>query len=242
MSMVARRVGGVARYDVNHAEEVLMPWPKNHKARTRSDIVRAAAAAFRARGLAGVRLDELMASTGRTHGGFYAHFSSKEDLLAAALELASQQTIDALSRTLEALPAAQRLQAVIDTYLSPEHAAHPERGCPVAALGSELGRAGARTRRHIARSVRRRLEWLHGLESAGNGSRVADDQVIGALACMVGGLIVARLIGGKDSDVVLRACREFLHRAIDKAPRPPHSPQGVASQRKRSKGVRRSRG
>ena len=242
MSMVARRVGGVARYDVNHAEEVLMPWPKNHKARTRSDIVRAAAAAFRARGLAGVRLDELMASTGRTHGGFYAHFSSKEDLLAAALELASQQTIDALSRTLETLPAAQRLQAVIDTYLSPEHAAHPERGCPVAALGSELGRAGARTRRHIARSVRRRLEWLHGLESAGNGSRVADDQVIGALACMVGGLIVARLIGGKDSDVVLRACREFLHRAIDKAPRPPHSPQGVASQRKRSKGVRRSRG
>src|SRR5262244_2349794 len=118
--MVAMRVRGVAPYDVNDAEEVLVPWPKNHKARTRADIVRAAAAAFRARGLAGVRLDELMASTGRTHGGFYAHFSSKEDLLAAALELASQQTIDALSRTLEALPAAHRLQAVIDTYLSLE--------------------------------------------------------------------------------------------------------------------------
>src|SRR5262244_3192086 len=61
--MVVRRVGGVARYDVNHAEEVLMPWPKNHKARTRADIVRAAAAAFRARGLAGVRLDERMAAS-----------------------------------------------------------------------------------------------------------------------------------------------------------------------------------
>ena len=105
-----------------------------------------------------------------------------------------------------------------------------------------IGRAGARTRLHIARSVRRRLEWLQGFEPTGNGTRIADDQVIGALACMVGGLIVARLIGGKDSDVVLRACREFLHRAIDKARRPPHSPQGVASRRKRSKGVRRSRG
>src|SRR5215472_9344303 len=150
--MVARRVGRVARYDGNHAEEVLMPWPRNHKARTRADIVRAAAAAFRARGLAGVRLDELMASTGRTHGGFYAHFSSKEDLLAAALELASQQTIDALSRTLERLPAAQRLQAVIDTYLSSEHAAHPERGCPVAALGSELGRANATPHRSLGQA------------------------------------------------------------------------------------------
>src|SRR5262249_53129859 len=161
-------------------------------------------------------------------------------LVAAALELASQQTIDALSRPLEALPAAQRLQAVIDTYLSPEHAAHPERGCPVAALGSELGRAGARTRRHIARSVRRRLEWLQGLEPAGHGSPVADDQVIGALAGMVGGVLVARLIGGKDSGVVLGACREFLHRAIDKAPRLRPSPQGVAGRRKRSKGVGRS--
>src|SRR5262249_56998782 len=154
----------------------------------------------------------------------------------------SQRTTGWRRGRLGAVPAAQRLHAVIDTYLSPEHAALPERGCPVAALGSELGRAGARTRRHIARSVRRRLEWLQGLEPAGNGSRVADDQMIGALACMVGGLIVARLIGGKDSEVVLRACREFLHRAIDKAPRPPHSPQGVASRRKRSKGVRRSRG
>src|SRR5262245_6763895 len=119
-----------------------MSWPREHKARTRQKIVEAAAAEFRAGGVAGVRLEDVMARAGLTHGGFYAHFSSKEDLLREALEHASRQTVETLSRPLAALRAEDRLPAVIDTYLSPGHVAHPERGCPLAALGSELARSG----------------------------------------------------------------------------------------------------
>ena len=66
-----------------------MPWPDDHKARTRKKIVQAAAEAFRAGGVAGVRLEDVMARAGLTHGGFYAHFASKEELLREALEHAS---------------------------------------------------------------------------------------------------------------------------------------------------------
>jgi TetR/AcrR family transcriptional repressor of nem operon len=212
-----RESSGAARYDVGHDGTSLMPWPRGHKSRTRAEIVEAAAAAFRACGVAGVRLDELMASTGRTRGGFYAHFSSKDALLAAALELASRETIEALSGTLERIPAEQRLHAVIDAYLTPQHAAHPERGCPVAALGPELVRAGGSTRRHIARSVKRRLAWLRSLTPPQGDVRVGEEQVIGALACMVGGVILARVVGRTESALVLEACREFLHRVVGQA-------------------------
>ena len=87
-----------------------MPWPDDHKARTREKIVQAAAAAFRAGGVAGVRLEDVMARAGLTHGGFYAHFGSKEELLREALGHASSQTVDMLSKPLASTPAENRLQ------------------------------------------------------------------------------------------------------------------------------------
>jgi len=193
-----------------------MPWPKDHKSRTHHRIVQAAAAAFRARGISGVRVEEIMAEAGLTHGGFYAHFASKHDLLAEALEHASGQTVQTLSRTLASVPAERTLQAVADAYLSPEHAAHPDRGCPVAALGPELARADGRTQRALARSVRQRLDWMRSLAPQ-ESMRRRDDHVIGVLACMVGGVILARAAGRNDSEAILTACRQFLHDALANA-------------------------
>src|SRR5258707_14167760 len=77
-------------YDQHHVlKRRVKPWPEDHKARTREKIVQAAAAAFRAGGVAGVRLEDVMARAALTHGGFYAHFASKEELLREALEHAS---------------------------------------------------------------------------------------------------------------------------------------------------------
>jgi TetR/AcrR family transcriptional repressor of nem operon len=195
-----------------------MPWPKDHKAQTRDRIVAAAAAAFRAEGVSGVGVDDIMASAGLTRGGFYAHFSSKDELLAQALERASCQTLETLSKAFESAPAERRLDAVVDTYLSPRHAAHPDRGCPLAALGSELARAGGKSRRVLANGVKRRLEWLRELAPLRRRGRAQDEQVVGALACMVGGLILARAVGGKESEELLESCRGFLHRALRAAP------------------------
>lgn len=189
-----------------------MPWPEDHKTRTRRKIVEVAAAAFRAGGVAGVRVEDVMASAGLTHGGFYGHFSSKEDLLRAALEHASTQTVQMLSKPVADTTAADRLQAVIDAYLSPAHAAHPEWGCPLAALAPEVARAGGSTQGALAEGVKERLDWMRQL-LAERGDADPDTEVIGTLACMLGGVILARTLGGKDSGAVLNACREFLRRS-----------------------------
>jgi len=187
-----------------------MPWPDDHKTRTRDKIVQAAAAAFRAGGIANVRVEDVMARAGLTHGGFYAHFRSKEELLREAVKLAGDQTLENLSKPLSETRDDKRMEAVIDTYLSPAHAAHPEWGCPLATLGPEIARTRGVTHGVLAEGVQDRLAWMRGLLPEPQQKTVSDDQIIGTLACMVGGVILARAVGGKESDAVLAACREFL--------------------------------
>jgi TetR/AcrR family transcriptional regulator, transcriptional repressor for nem operon len=189
-----------------------MPWPDDHKARTREKIVQAAAAAFRAGGVANVRLEDVMARAGLTHGGFYAHFASKEELLREALEHASSQTVYMLSKPLADMPCEERFQTVVEAYLSPAHVAHPERGCPLATLGPEIARTGGPTHGALAEGVRARLAWMRTLLPEDQREAASDDQIIATLACMVGGVILARTVGGKDSAAILEACREFLRR------------------------------
>ena len=204
-------------YDLHQQVRCVMPWPKDHKARTRERIIEAAAEAFRARGVAGVRIEQIMADAGLTHGGFYAHFSSKDELVGPALERASVQTLEMLGAVARALEDDERFGAAIDAYLSRAHAAHPERGCPVAALGAEVARSGGTARRDLAQGIKERLAWMRELLpkrwSRGGGEQ--DEQVVGTLACMVGGVILARAVGGKEADTILDACRRFLHRTSE---------------------------
>lgn len=197
-----------------------MPWPEGHKAQTRQRIVEAAAAAFRAGGVAGVRLEDVMARAGLTHGGFYAHFSSKDELLRAALEHAGEQTIEMLSKPLADAPAEHRLQSVIDAYLSPAHVAHPEWGCPLATLGPEIARATRPTPESFAKSVKDRVRWMRQLQPAGQSAAEFEPGAVGALACMIGGVILARTVPAKDSDTVLKACRAFLRQCAARTAKP----------------------
>lgn len=189
-----------------------MPWPAGHKTRTRDRIIRAAAEAFRARGVAGVRVEDVMAAAGLTHGGFYAHFSSKEELLGPALEQAGLETLERLSSAAAEVQPTDRLGAAIDAYLSSAHAAHPGAGCPVAALGPDVARSGSRSRARLARGIRERLAWMRGLFP---GGARRDEDAVGALACMVGGIILARIASGEESNEILERCRRFLHRACE---------------------------
>src|SRR5262245_38661537 len=137
-----------------------MPWPEDHKLRTRRKIVAAASTAFRDGGISGVRVADVMARAGLTHGGFYAPFDSKHALLRAALEHASEQASAARSKRRAGVRDADGLRTVIDTCLSPVHVAHREAGCPLASLGPEIARAGGMTHRSLAEAVRGRLAWI----------------------------------------------------------------------------------
>jgi TetR/AcrR family transcriptional regulator, transcriptional repressor for nem operon len=193
-----------------------VPWPEEHKQKTRERIVEAAATALRANGLAGVSITDIMADAGLTHGGFYAHFASKEDLMIAAVDHASDETTDRLSNAMRSSPDDQRLHAVIDAYLSAMHAGHPEQGCPLAALGPELSRVGGDVQRDLAASVERRIEWLRALWP---DAASAEDTATAVFACMLGGVILARAVDPDRSAAVLAATRSFVHRALDATPR-----------------------
>ncbi len=191
-----------------------MPWPKDHKAKTREKIVAEAAAALRTGGIGGVGVEDVMARAGLTHGAFYAHFADKDELIRAALEHASEQTLERFSKAVEGAAEDRRFEAAVASYLHPQHVAHPEVGCPVAAVGPEIVRAGAKTRRSMAAGMRRRVEWMRGLLPKRLRGARGDEAVIGAFACMVGAVVLARSVGGEESDAVLEAARKFIDRAM----------------------------
>src|SRR6266851_1664824 len=107
----------------------IMRYPAQHKQQTRQGIVRAALRRFRSRGTEGATIGTLMRDLRLTHGGFYRHFRSKEELFVAAFEHA---------------PKGGELKTLIDSYLSLEHCDHPADGCPVAALTTEISRRPAK--------------------------------------------------------------------------------------------------
>jgi len=165
-------------------------------AATRRRAVAAAARLFRGRGFDGVGLERIMRAIGLTHGGFYRHFASKDALAAEAIDAASVATTSAHA----ALADHDGVQAVVERYLSAEHVAHPERGCPLAALAGAGGRQPAATRRAFARAIERALTLVTGV--------VPRPRAIAALATMVGGVVLARaVIGTPLADEILAAAR-----------------------------------
>jgi AcrR family transcriptional regulator len=115
---------------------------QSRREQSHARILDAAARALRRQGYAGVGVAEVMKEAGLTHGGFYAHFKSREALLAAALEHAAADSTKSLSRRIAALQeaGASPVRALVEAYLADLHATSCERGCVVAALGSEIPR------------------------------------------------------------------------------------------------------
>jgi TetR/AcrR family transcriptional repressor of nem operon len=155
-----------------------------------------------------------MQEAGLTHGGFYAHFASKEDLLVEALRYASEEANELLETESpgKAESGAARLLAAALTYLSEYHLEHVERGCPIAALGPELIRSGQKVRRNFSIQITGRLERLYQLAMGRVKKR--RQQAAGVLACMVGGLIVARGLEESERAEFLKNCQAFLREAL----------------------------
>jgi len=191
-----------------------MPWPEERKTETRARIIRAAASAFRKHGLAQVGIADIMRQAGLTHGGFYAHFASKDALVADALVQAIAEVEEALSRSIKDDELEERLLSMVSVYLSPGHFAHPEHGCPLAALGPELTRCDGQVRRTLANGIRMRLKKLEELVSTKVPLGERRQRAAGAMACMVGGLVVARGMTEAEALEFLKDCQAFLRTAL----------------------------
>src|SRR3954447_18986655 len=130
------------------------------KVRTHERVVAAASQEFRANGVAGTSIPKLMERVGLTHGTFYAHFESKEELAAEAYALGLRQTVDGLLQRAEDAPPGEGLRAVIDFYLSLEHRDDPAGGCVLPALAGEVRREPEAVRHAFTEELRRYFDRL----------------------------------------------------------------------------------
>jgi AcrR family transcriptional regulator len=156
-------------------------------------IVDAAARAIRRSGYGGTGVADIMKDAGLTHGGFYAHFASREALLAEAADRAGAEGLEAMTRIAAAVPAKEALPAMMRAYLSQAHLEAPETGCPVAALGSEMPRQAPEVRRAATRRIKEMID-LVARHSPEWGRPLAHERALVTVAAMVGALVLARAV------------------------------------------------
>lgn len=161
-------------------------------AQNRERIIEVAAKLFRERGFDGIGVADLMKSAGLTHGGFYGHFASKEDLMAQACERALEGSLDAMRRMAER-DGGNALSVIASAYLSPLHRDQPGEGCVLAALGAEAARHGSPVRSAFTHGVRSLIDILMRLVP-GKSKRTKREKALATYASMVGALVLARAV------------------------------------------------
>jgi TetR/AcrR family transcriptional repressor of nem operon len=180
-----------------------MRYSKTHKEETHERIVKTAAKSFRKHGINGIGLVPLMKETGLTHGGFYAHFKSKDALIGEAIDAAFAQTIEHLRSAVQAAPNKSSRRAVLDAYISEGHRDDPSVGCIIAALGTETARLKPTIREHFDRNLESMLELL-----MNDGKALSRAHAIRTLATAIGALVLSRTVRSRDlSNEILDAAR-----------------------------------
>jgi len=191
-----------------------MRYEAEHKQRTRERVVQEASEAIRRHGPGKVGVAALMAKAGLTHGGFYAHFKSKDDLVVAAISHMFDDQYERFTKWTEGMPPAQAIGHFIERYLSPLHRDHPEKGCPVAALSAEVGRMSSKARKGFDAGVSRMVRGLADLIRA-LPRPDADTLATSVLAEMVGALAISRAVADPNlSRKTLEAARQSVKARI----------------------------
>jgi TetR/AcrR family transcriptional regulator, transcriptional repressor for nem operon len=181
-------------------EDVEMRKSKEEAAETRKRIVRAAAREFREQGIVATGLADLMKAAGLTHGGFYKHFASKDQLVAEA-------TVAAMDSILEELSAHPTVNSVVAEYLSTRHRDNPASGCPLAALGDELARSDKKARAAATAGFVRLVDILAGKAHTADVRR----QALVAAVTMIGAVTMSRVVSdSKLSAEILGAAKKDL--------------------------------
>ena len=183
---------------------------RNRKEATHDRIVEAAARAIRRSGYGGTGVADIMKDAGLTHGGFYAHFDSREAMLAEAADRAGAESIALLARAAATAPPQQALQKMLELYLSKDHLESREIGCPVAALGSEMPRQAPEVRRAATSRIKEMID-LVARQSPDWGQPGAHEHALVTVSTMIGALLLARAVDDpRLSDTVREAALKHL--------------------------------
>jgi len=156
-------------------------------------IVEAASRAIRRSGYHGTGVADIMKTAGLTHGGFYAHFPSREAMLAEAADRAGCESVEQMSRIAASAPPEHALQSMIGAYLSKEHVESVETGCATAALASEMPRQAPEVRRAATRRIKEMID-LVSRQLPDWGKPGAHEHALATVATMVGALVLARAV------------------------------------------------
>ena len=203
-----------------------MRYSKEHKQETHARIVKRASVRLREKGAHGIGVADLMKEAGLTHGGFYAHFDSREALVIEAFAYASGRSRDYWRKIAEQTPPDKRLALIVDTYLNAAHRDDPGHGCAIASLGADIARESPKTRKAFSAELDHMIDLIAD-QIQGTPRKAARKQATATLATIMGALVMARIAGnGEFSDEIMGAGREaVLGRAARakpaaKAPRP----------------------
>jgi TetR/AcrR family transcriptional repressor of nem operon len=191
-----------------------MRYDSEHKERTRKRVLAEAAAAIREQGPDKVGVAGLMAKAGLTHGGFYAHFKSKDDLIAQAIgQMFEDSYGNFLHWTKDQTPA-EGLARFIDNYVSARHRDAPDRGCPIPSLSGDLARMPPEARERFTQGVTTLTDAIAGLLGQ-TGKPDAEDLAASTIAEMIGALALSRAVGDPaTSDRILERSRRVLKQRL----------------------------
>mgnify|MGYP003707173781 CR=1 FL=1 len=193
-----------------------MRYSREHKQETHDRIVRKASVRLREKGAHGIGVADLMKEAGLTHGGFYAHFDSREALVIEAFAYAMDRSMEHWRKVADQTAPEKRLPLMAETYLTPQHRDDPGHGCSIPSLGAEIARESPKTRKAFAGKLDEMIEMMAD-HITGVPRKAARKQAIATLSTMAGTLLLARIAGsGELSDEVLKAGRES---AVDSARR-----------------------
>jgi len=187
-----------------------MRYSREHKLETHARIVKKASVRLREKGAHGIGVADLMKEAGLTHGGFYAHFDSREALVIEAFAYAMDRSTERWRKLAEATPPEKRLAAIVDSYLTTVHRDDPGHGCAVPTLGAEIARESPKTRKAFAAKLGQMIEMLAD-QIPEVPRKTARKQAMAAVATMMGTLVLSRIAGsGEFSDEILGAGRDAV--------------------------------
>ena len=185
-----------------------MRYSREHKLETHARIVKKASVRIREKGAHGIGVADLMKDAGLTHGGFYAHFDSREALVIEAFAYAMDRSTERWRKLAETTPPEKRMATIVESYLTPLHRDDPGHGCAVTALGAEIARESPKTRKAFAAKLEQMVDML-AEQMPDVPRKAARKQALATLSTMVGTLVLARIAGsGELSDEILGAGRD----------------------------------
>jgi TetR/AcrR family transcriptional repressor of nem operon len=211
-----------------------MRYSREHKLETHARIVKKASVRLREKGAHGIGVADLMKEAGLTHGGFYAHFDSREALVIEAFADAMDRSTERWRKIAETLPPEKRLATIVGAYLTPLHRDDPGHGCAVPTLGAEIARESPKTRKAFAAKLEQMIDML-AEQIPELPRKAARKKAMAAVATMMGALVMSRVAGnGAFSDEILGAGRDaVLARAT-----PPNSGARKSSPKKAAPSAR----